>query len=134
MGRKDFQEHKVMLFLSKDLYLAFIKLQADKGLGRSYAALLPFIEGLHQLGYISSEVYESYRKRYSMPLVAQKTLPEITDGQTENLNKTLGMVAEQWNEHPNPEWRQKWLTIAEEHGELSNAKLVLEKVRDLRTR
>ena len=37
-----FREHGVMLYLDKTLYKAFIRLQADKGLGRSYAGLLPF--------------------------------------------------------------------------------------------
>lgn len=33
----DFREHGVMLYLDKVLYKAFIRLQADKGLGRSFA-------------------------------------------------------------------------------------------------
>jgi hypothetical protein len=125
MGRRDFQEHKVMLFLSKELYVAFIKLQADKGLGRSYAALLPFVEGLRAMGYISEDVYESHKKKYSTPLLVQKTLPEALDTQAEQLNKTMGMVADQWATHLNPEWRRGWLETARAHSELSNAKLIL---------
>jgi len=125
MGRKDFQEHKVMLFLSKELYVAFIKLQADRGLGRSFAALLPFVEGLHSMGYISEEVYREHVNRYSKPLIVQTTLAEATDVQADQLNKTMGMVADQWATHLNPEWRRGWLETARQHSELSNAKLIL---------
>ena len=47
-SRFGFREHGVMLYLDKALYKAFIRLQADKGLGRSYAGLLPFVEGLYR--------------------------------------------------------------------------------------
>ena len=43
----------------------------------------------------------------------------------EQLNKTFGMVADQWREHPGVEWRRKWVATAREHGELSNSALVL---------
>jgi hypothetical protein len=63
-----FREHQVMLCLNRTLYRAFIKLQGDKDLGRSYAGLLPYVEGLYHLGYISKEEYEFHRKKYSEPL------------------------------------------------------------------
>lgn len=128
MGK--FREHGVMLFLSPELYLGFIKLQADKGLGRSYAGLLPFVEGLYSMGYISKEVYEESVKRYSKPLVSEKSKP-LTIKQmkeqkrAEQLNKTLGMIVDQWALHPSKEWRRRWIRTAEEHSELPNAKLVL---------
>lgn len=129
MGK--FREHGVMLFLSPELYLGFIKLQADKGLGRSYAGLLPFVEGLYQMGYIRKKAYEEHVRRYSKPLVSEKLKPLTKQQlreqrQTERLNKTLGMVAEQWKQHPSEQWREKWLKKAGEHSELSNAKLVLD--------
>ena len=67
-----FKEHGVLIYLSKDLYIGFIKLQADKRLGRSYAGLLPFTEGLFRMGYISKEVYEEHIKKYSEPLESEK--------------------------------------------------------------
>jgi len=70
-----FKEHGVVIYLSPELYTGFIKLQADKGLGRSYAGLLPFVEGLYHMGYISKEVYEVHAKRYSQPLVS--TEPKV---------------------------------------------------------
>jgi len=125
MGRKAFQEHKVMLFLSKELYVAFIKLQADRGLGRSYAALLPFVEGLRAMGYISENVYREHVNRYSQPLLVQKTISEVVDTQADQLNRAMGMAVDQWNEHPSLEWRRTWLNTARQHPELSNAKLIL---------
>ena len=69
-----FHEHGILLYLSKELYTAFIKLQADKGLGRSYAGLLPLVEGLYHMGYLSKEVYEEHVKKYSQPLTELKPL------------------------------------------------------------
>lgn len=63
-----FREHGVMLYLDKTLYKAFIRLQADKELGRSYAGLLAFVEGLFRLGYLSKEEYEKYVQKYSCGL------------------------------------------------------------------
>jgi hypothetical protein len=124
---KPFREHGVHLFLDRELYVAFIKLQADRGLGRSYAGLLPFVEGLHQMGYLTQEAYEDHVKRYSKPLIVQRVLPEVLDVQVEQLNKTFGLVSEQWEEHPNIEWRSKWRNAAREHSQLSNARLILQK-------
>jgi hypothetical protein len=123
MGK--FKEHGVLIYLSNELYLGFVKLQADKSLGRSYAALLPFVEGLYQMGYIQEDVYREHVNRYSRPLVIQKTIPETVDDKTQELNKILGMVLNQWKDHPKFEWRRKWLETARQHLELSNAKLIL---------
>lgn len=120
-----FNEHGVLLLLSKPLYMAFIKLQADKGLGRSFAGLLPFVEGLYAMGYITQEVYEAHRKKYSRPLMVQKPLKHFTEKQAEQLNKTLGMVAQQWKEHPNSTWRSRWINTARQHPELANSQLIL---------
>lgn len=129
-----FREHGVMLYLSKDLYLGFIKLQADKELGRSFAALLPFTEGLYRMGYISEEVYEAHKKRYSEPLTteneAQKNQrlrrEQCVKRETEELNKQFGMVADQWESHTSKEWRRTWIKKAKQHLDVPNAKLILE--------
>ncbi len=62
---RGFKEHGLMLFLGKPLYNAFIKLQADKGLGRSYAGLLSFTSGLYYLGYLSKIDYEELARMTS---------------------------------------------------------------------
>jgi hypothetical protein len=66
-----FREHGVMLYLDKTLYKAFIRLQADKGLGRSYAGLLAFVEGLFHLGFLSKEDYQKYVAKYSQELTEE---------------------------------------------------------------
>lgn len=67
-----FKEHQVMLCLDKEPYHGFIQIQADRDLGRSYAGLLPFVEGLYHLGYISKEVYDAHFKKYSEPLISAR--------------------------------------------------------------
>jgi hypothetical protein len=123
-----FKEHGVLIYLSNELYLGFVKLQADKSLGRSYAALLPFVEGLHAMGYISDEVYREHTARYSKPLVVQKTIVEAAEDKTQELNKVLGMAAEQWNlPHSDPLWKSKWLNAARQHSDLPNSRLILQR-------
>lgn len=121
----NFREHGLPIYLDRELYVAFIKLQADRGLGKSFAALLSFVEGLYSLGYISKEVYEVHKRKYSVPLLVQKTISEIVDKEPDQLNTILGMVYSQWKDHPKREWREKWLNTARQHPELSNAKLIL---------
>ena len=126
MGK--FREHGLMLFLDGELYTAFIKLQADKGLGRSFAGLLPFVEGLHNLGYISKEVYEEHRKRYSQPLVAEKplTLKQLKKKESiAKLTKEFSNVIKQWDTM-NVKAQQYWIKKASEHRDsVPNAKLLL---------
>jgi len=96
----DFKEHGVMLYLDKILYKAFIKLQADKGLGRSYAGLLPFIEGLYCLGYLSKEDYEEHLRRYSQGLAEEpKPLTKVEveeQKKLKDLEALFSRVIEQW--------------------------------------
>ena len=114
MGRSGFQEHYVRLFLDKELYVAFIKLQADKTLGRSYAGLLAFTEGLFHMGYINREVYETHVKKYSDKLVGKK---QLTLAETQEMEKNIQLarffkaVAEQW-ETLSPEQRAAHLKRA----------------------
>lgn len=88
-----FNEHKVLLCLDRELYMAFIRLQADKGLGRSYAGLIPYIEGLYKMGYLSKECYEAHLEKYSVPLVAH---PEaVTCGFKGCSNEAIGLAFHQ---------------------------------------
>lgn len=119
-----------MLFLDPELYLGFIKLQAHRKLGRSFAGLLPFIEGLYQMGYIDKEIYEAHKTKYSQPLVAKKT-KTLTNKQLKEkleekrLDKVLGNVIDQWDSHPSTDWRDQWFNIAQEHPKLPNSKKIL---------
>ena len=74
MGRK-FREHGVMLFLDGELYHAFSKLQADKCLGRSFAGLRIFTEGVYILGYISKDCYKAHVEKYEEPLYREESKP-----------------------------------------------------------
>ena len=65
---REFQQHKFLLYLDSPLYLAVVKFQAENELGRSYAALRIFIEGLKALNLISQDLYEYYKQKYSEPL------------------------------------------------------------------
>lgn len=75
-----------MLCLDKDVYRGFIKLQADKNLGRAYAGLLPYVEGLYRMGYISKEVYDFHFKKYSEPMTKETVVPESEE---EKQNKAM---------------------------------------------
>lgn len=128
MGK--FQEHGVMLFLDRELYLAFIKLQADKKLGRSYTGLLPFTEGLYHMGYISKEVYEQHKQKYSIPLVQDKpkssTLEQAKrQKKLKRIEKNFSEVLKQWNTM-NTKSKQFYIKKAEKYKTaIPNAKLIL---------
>ena len=129
-----FKEHGVMLYLSKELYSGWIKLQADKDLGRTYAGLLPFVEGLYILGYFSKEVYEENIKKYSEPL-NPKEKTTLEDQEQIKLKKEKDMqfkgMLEAWDiPHLKPNWRQYVLSEAKKYPELEYAKLILAKERE----
>jgi hypothetical protein len=132
-----FKEHGVLIYLSRELYNGFIRLQADKGLGRSYAGLLPFVEGLYRLGYISKEVYAEHVRKYSQPLGAEcsATIVLSKEQQDKKLllerkeNQFKGQL-EQWDDHPDPKWRIRAIAEAEKYPELEYAKLLIEKGRN----
>lgn len=124
-----FRGHGLPLYLDKHLYLGLIKLQSDKSLGKSYAGLLVFVEGLHHMGYLSQKQYELHKKRYSVPLNRdpEQVMLEEVDAANERkkLSKMFAQVIEQWSLHPDQDWRRTWLAKAKQHGEIPNAKRLL---------
>lgn len=128
MGK--FREHGVMLYLSPELYVGFVKLQADKGLGRSYAALLCFIEGLHKFGYVTKEVHERHKEKYSLPLVQQKSKPLTKEEfekqqKLEEWEKRFSRAIQQWNTM-NKKAREYYIEKAKKLcTNISNAELIL---------
>lgn len=126
-----FHEHGILLYLDRDLYRAFIKLQADRNLGRSYAGLVALVTGFYRLGYISKEVYEERLKKYNEPLEASKplTMAELKERQLLE-QKDLqfkGMLA-QWDMHPSKDWRQKAVAQAEKYRDkLPSARALFDK-------
>lgn len=134
----EFQEHRVMICLDTDLYLAFMKLSGDKGLGRAFAGLLPWVEGMYQMGYINKEVYEFHVKRYSEPLSTKKpwTSPEDTKKQVLNdkAKKTIEDMIEQFahfKEKDNQAWMASARSYAERFGDLQCSKTLLGMIKTL---
>ena len=128
-----FNDHSYRMFLDRKLYLATVKLQADHGLGKSYSALLPFVEGLHAMGYLDSETFELYRNKYSVGLEetanikspAQIIKEETKAAKYRQLNNHFGEVLAQWSMLKDKS-KQYHLKEAEKHKTLKNAKLLLE--------
>jgi hypothetical protein len=121
------------LFLNPKLRLALIKLQADKELGPSYAALYALNEGLHVLKYLGEEDYQVFKKRYSQKLVSdaqQKLVPLVNMQEvkeSEGMTKQFSMVIDQWQLHPDMVWRQRWAKKAREYeNRVPNAKYIIE--------
>jgi len=125
----DFREHGVMLYLDKTLYKAFIRLQADKGLGRSYAGLLPLTEGLFHLGYLSREEYDEHVRRYSQGLELEAkplTLEQVKEREEiEKLDRLFSNVHKNWNNLPEKAKKHHLAKAKQYQGKVTNAKLVL---------
>lgn len=132
-----FKEHQVLLCLNKQLYRAFIRLQADKNLGRSYAGMLPYVEGLYRLGYISQEVYELHFRKYSEPLEPMKPLSveeQQKENELESHDRIFKGMLEQWDAHASDaEWLLRVSRSAEKYRDcLDSARKLLVKI-DART-
>jgi hypothetical protein len=111
------------MYLSNELYLGFVKLQADKGLGRSYAALLPFVEGLYHMGYITQDVYQAHAVRYSKPLLTVAAAePKVLE-----FDKNLSFALKNWAEMPDKS-RKYYLRKAKAHPESVVGQQILRKV------
>jgi hypothetical protein len=130
-----FSEHRVMLCLDRQLYTAFIKLQADKNLGRSYAGLLPYVEGLYRLGYITKEVYDLHFERYSVPLIREVKEPLTLEQKQkkdllEQKNKYFLEVIEQFALHSgNAVWLDRCHKAAEPFkDQLESARTLLDMI------
>ena len=62
------REYFLRLCLDSPLNFKFMEFQLKRKLGKSYAGLLIFIEGMKSLGLIDNELYEYYKQRYDKPL------------------------------------------------------------------
>lgn len=125
----DFQDHCLRLYLDPELYMGFIKLQGARELGRSFSGLIIFIEGLHSLGFISTEIYEAHVKKYSEKLVAENkplTPEQLKEKETlEAKNRFFKEALAQWPIHKDPSWRLKIYGQAEQWKEkLESARLI----------
>lgn len=125
----DFREHGLPLYLSPQLYLALVKLQADRELGKSYAGLLALVEGLHALGYLSDIDYQAHVKRYSRGLTEQTEKPLTKEelerqAKIQRIEKTLTEAHQVWGTLK-PEAQAYHLKTAQEYPELPIAQLII---------
>jgi len=119
--------------LDRKLYLATIQLQAKKGLGKSYSAMLPFVVGLHSLGFLSDADYEVYKNKYSIRLEESVNVPtkadiirmERRENKNRQLNRHFGEILAQWSQLKDSA-KDYHLKEAEKHRNLKNAKLLLD--------
>lgn len=131
---KPFKEHVIQLALDKPLYIRFLQLQADKKLGRPYAGLLAFVEGMYRLGYLSKEDYEKYSQRYSKPLEEDSEKPLTLEDlksqeQLNQIKEKLKLALEQFETMPQTS-KQYYLKKAHEFKELPEAQLFIQKCRE----
>jgi len=113
--------HGLLLYLPSSLYLALVRLQAEKGLGRSFAGLLALTEGLYRLGYLEEEEYIRLCERYSTPLenvVVAYTIEEQLPPFKEAL--------EEWDRR-DKEWKLKWVRTAVKYPKVDEARIIIEK-------
>ena len=128
-----FTGHQYMLYLDRKLYLATVNLQAERGLGKAFSAMLPFVEGLHSMGYLNDADYELYKNKYSIGLEEAAKLPTSTDvirrehkaNKYRQMNNHFGEVLAQWS-NLKEKSKQYHLKEAEKHKNLKNAKLLLD--------
>ena len=129
-----FSEHVYKLCLDYRLYSATIKMQSDLGLGKAYSGMLPFVTGLHSMGYLSKEDFELYQNKYSESLESahnnkNKSPIEVAKARTrENNNRTQnGYYSEalkQW-ETMKQSSKLYYVKKAASEAHLKNAKLIL---------
>ena len=91
------------LYVDRKIYMALIKLQAEKGLTKSKSGLLAVVEGLHSMGYLQNGDYEVYKAKYSVPIDVEPLTPtqikkrEIKENKDRQLNRHYKQVLEQWD-------------------------------------
>ncbi len=114
------QEHVIKLCLCPELNLATAQLQVNKKVSKPAAGLLIYAEGAHKMGLITGDVYDSLVARYSRKIVFEGKTRKLTLEQQkekqvlEEKARFFGfLLPSQWDLHPKPEWRQKWLAEAE---------------------
>lgn len=131
--KREYQAHGIQLFLAPEHRAALIQFMAKKGLGQEYAALNLLNKAVYQEQLITKEVYEVYNYRYSRKLVndnleAKMSLEMRQEKQRiEDMTRKFKMVVDQWGDHPDPLWRQRWLKVAEEWKDrVPTAQLIIE--------
>ena len=135
MAREFTQEHIMKICLPPELYLAVIKFQVEKEIGKSYAGLLLLTKAAYQEKLITREDYEKFQYRYSRKLVAEEQPQKLTSEQQKEKQKmdekarTFSLLISQWELHTKLEWRQRWIDEAQKwQDKIPEAKQLLQKV------
>jgi hypothetical protein len=135
MGKEFTQEHIMKICLPPELYLAMIKFQAQKELGKSHAGLLLITKAAYQEQLITKEVYEKYLYRYSRKLVPEEEPAKLKSEEQKAKQKmdekarAFNGAASQWNDHLSLTWRKWWINEAEKwQDKIPEAKAFLQKV------
>lgn len=119
------------------MYLGSLKFQSENSLGKSYANLLIFLEGLKIKGLISDDDYEIYRDKYNQPLTKRiKKSPEqfrkeqTREAYCKEQNRFFGLALKDYSylRDKKPENLKVFLNKARlpENMNIKNAKLLLE--------
>jgi hypothetical protein len=123
--------HAVTLFLDSPLYVAFIEFQAENKLGRSFAGLLIFVEGLRKRELINELVYQHYKSRYMKPLrtLIEEENPLLAKQKQEELEKARKQLQQVIEQFPTlkPKTQQYWLKYALERPEIPESTELLRK-------
>jgi len=98
MAREFTQEHIMKICLPPELYLAVIKFQVEKEIGKSYAGLLLLTKAAYQEQLITREDYEKFQYRYSRKLVAEEQPQKLTSEQQKEKRRQIKWLK---NSHKN---------------------------------
>jgi hypothetical protein len=135
MAREFTQEHIMKICLPPELYLAVIKFQVEKEIGKSYAGLLLLTKAVYQEQLITRDDYEKFQYRYSRRLVAEEKPQKLTIEQQKEKQKmdekarTFSSLISQWELHSSVEWRQRWISEGKKwENQIPEAKAFLQKV------
>jgi hypothetical protein len=123
--------HELTLFLDQPLYVALTQFQALNKLGKSYAGLLIFIEGLRKLGLIGEVVYQYYYQRYFKPLQTTpiEEDPRVVKKKEEELQETRRQLRQVIERFPTlkPKTQQHWLRYCLDRPEIPDSTELLRK-------
>jgi hypothetical protein len=134
MGREFTQEHIVKICLPPELYMAVTQFQVNKKIGKCYAGLLLITKAAYQEQLIGKEDYEKFVFRYSRRLVPEEQPKQLSPEQLnmqkkiEATARSFANVLDQWEQHPDPKWRQHWIDEAKKwQDKIPGAEAILQK-------
>ena len=122
------------LWVPRKLYLALIKMQAEKGLTKSKTGLLCLAKGANEYGFLTNGDFEVLEAKYSISLEEEANAPtpeqirqrETKANRDRQLNRDYKEVLEQWDTLKD-ESKQYHFRKSEVDKHLKYARLVLEK-------